>query len=694
MSPSTARRYKAFISYSHAADGKLAPALQTGLERFAKPWYRLRALRIFRDKTGLAVTPALWNSIQKALETSEFFILLASPMAAESKWVQQEIEFWLENRSTDQLLIVLTNGTIVWDPQQGDFDWSKTDALPGLLEKKFKAEPNYLDLRWARVDTDLSVRRPRFLDSIAAIAATLRNVPLDDLIGEDVAHYRTTRKLLRLTVVVLLLLTVSALYAAYLANQAKSGVASLESARNAEIEKEKKAKDEEAQKAAAERDARLKLERSIESSKKLAADSGAVLSKDRQLGILLAIEAARINPTSEAESALRQALLKRSPPVILKGPSGLTVENISFSSDGSRVLAVFENGSVRTWTVSSPNESVELKRESILDPQADSTRAMFSADGSIILTVPVEELGNSASTGRERAAARLWKSNTGQLLRELKHEDIQDGIFSPDGKRVVTVGGGDGVRIWSTDTGAVLATLKDHEHSMVCVDFTRDGNQFLTADTFGTVRIRNASDGKTIAEIHEPGGKIITDALFSPDGRWVLTANIEGPLRLWDWRNAPGTGVPTEKSPSGIASLDFSADGKRLVTLGEGSARVWDTLTGRVLFELVYEEPIGSGTFNSDGRWIATTSLDDTTVIWDASNGKQLINLGKYQDLQTVVAFSPDSARIASGTTQGRILLYTCGFCGSLEMLLKVAPTQVTRSLTAEERAHYIGEGQ
>src|SRR5256885_12127468 len=45
--------YDAFISYSHAADGRLAPAVQTGLQRLARPWYKVRALRIFRDDTGL-----------------------------------------------------------------------------------------------------------------------------------------------------------------------------------------------------------------------------------------------------------------------------------------------------------------------------------------------------------------------------------------------------------------------------------------------------------------------------------------------------------------------------------------------------------------------------------------------------------------------------------------------------------------
>jgi hypothetical protein len=42
-------KYKAFISYSHAADGKLAPALQTALHNFTKPWYRLLQARPSRQ---------------------------------------------------------------------------------------------------------------------------------------------------------------------------------------------------------------------------------------------------------------------------------------------------------------------------------------------------------------------------------------------------------------------------------------------------------------------------------------------------------------------------------------------------------------------------------------------------------------------------------------------------------------------
>ena len=70
--------YKAFISYSHAADGQLAPALQTALQKFAKPFYRLRALRLFRDETSLHLTPKLWPTIQQSIAESEFFILIVS----------------------------------------------------------------------------------------------------------------------------------------------------------------------------------------------------------------------------------------------------------------------------------------------------------------------------------------------------------------------------------------------------------------------------------------------------------------------------------------------------------------------------------------------------------------------------------------------------------------------------------------
>lgn len=121
---------KAFISYSHSADAKLAPALQASLQRFAKPWYRTRAFRIFRDTTNLSLAPELWPEIEHALAQSEFLLFLSSPEAAASKWVKKELTYWLEHKRPSTLLIILTEGDIAWDDAAADFDWSGQPRSP------------------------------------------------------------------------------------------------------------------------------------------------------------------------------------------------------------------------------------------------------------------------------------------------------------------------------------------------------------------------------------------------------------------------------------------------------------------------------------------------------------------------------------------------------------------------------------
>ena len=54
------------------------PAIHMALQRFAKPWYRRRTVRIFRDEASLAVNPGLWSAIERALVTCEFLTADAS----------------------------------------------------------------------------------------------------------------------------------------------------------------------------------------------------------------------------------------------------------------------------------------------------------------------------------------------------------------------------------------------------------------------------------------------------------------------------------------------------------------------------------------------------------------------------------------------------------------------------------------
>jgi hypothetical protein len=115
------RAYDGFISYSHAKDKAIAAALQFVVQRLGKAWNERRALRLFRDDTSLSATPHLWPSIEHALGESRFLILLASPEAGQSHWVDQEVTWWLDHNGGETILIALTAGELVWDAGAGDF---------------------------------------------------------------------------------------------------------------------------------------------------------------------------------------------------------------------------------------------------------------------------------------------------------------------------------------------------------------------------------------------------------------------------------------------------------------------------------------------------------------------------------------------------------------------------------------------
>src|SRR3984957_1773393 len=215
-----AARYGAFISYSHAASADLASGLQKWLETYAKPWWRRRAIDVFRDETDLAAAPALWSRIADALDQSSHFILLASPEAAQSKWIKREIRYWLGDSNASALngpdldapmsnpkpervatlLIALTGGDINWDEKAGkagDFDWSKTSALPRQLSGVFSEEPQWVDLKTIvereHLRASLSRSNAEFMRAVAQLAAPIRGISdFSRLVSEDYRQYRRT----------------------------------------------------------------------------------------------------------------------------------------------------------------------------------------------------------------------------------------------------------------------------------------------------------------------------------------------------------------------------------------------------------------------------------------------------------------------------------------------------------------------
>lgn len=122
-------RYRAFISYSHR-DGKLAQKLHRRLETFSVP----RALRgthvdgspldkrigaIFRDRDELASAGSLSRSIEQALDDSAALIVVCSPAAVGSRWVDEEVAYYRRRHPERPVFAFVVDGEPATDPRQG-----------------------------------------------------------------------------------------------------------------------------------------------------------------------------------------------------------------------------------------------------------------------------------------------------------------------------------------------------------------------------------------------------------------------------------------------------------------------------------------------------------------------------------------------------------------------------------------------
>ena len=112
------KKYKAFISYSHA-DIAFARWLQKSIENYKIP-KKLREKyphlpkdlkrSIFRDEEELPTSSALPINLTKALEESEFLIVIASPYAVNSKWVNKEINHFNNYHKNGKVLAIIKAG--------------------------------------------------------------------------------------------------------------------------------------------------------------------------------------------------------------------------------------------------------------------------------------------------------------------------------------------------------------------------------------------------------------------------------------------------------------------------------------------------------------------------------------------------------------------------------------------------------
>src|SRR5262249_27905045 len=147
--------------------------------------------------------------------------------------------------------------------------------------------------------------------------------------------------------------------------------------------------------------------------------------------------------------------------------------NAFFSLDGTRVISS-EDRTARLWDLATGKQIFTLHHD------GPGTRGVLSPSGSRVLTL---------------RPTKLWDAASGEQIAKFIHAGLKDAAFSPDGTRIVTASDDHTARLWDSDTGIEIITLR-HGGAVNSAAFSPDGKRVVTVSEDRTARVWDVLTGR------------------------------------------------------------------------------------------------------------------------------------------------------------------------------------------------------